>query len=62
MNTLYTQYVNEARTQQYHQALQREAAAERALRTTRREQPAQIAWESRPSYARRLLRALAALV
>jgi hypothetical protein len=62
MNTLYTQYVNEARITQYQQALQQQAQRKRALRAMQREQAEQVVGEPRPSYARRLVRALATLL
>jgi hypothetical protein len=55
MNTLYTQYVNEARVQQYQQALQQQAATERALRAARREQAQEAVVQARLSYPRLLL-------
>jgi hypothetical protein len=62
MNPLYTQYVNEARTRQYQQALQQQAERTQALRTMQREQAEQLVGEPGPSYARRLVRALATLL
>ncbi|HUS15874.1 MAG TPA: hypothetical protein VM536_12760 [Chloroflexia bacterium] len=57
MNTQYTQYVNEARAVQHQQDLQREAAAERALRAQRADDtPVQ---HSRPVYLMVLMRVLA---
>ena len=49
MITQYSQYVNEARAAQHAQDLQREAAAERALRAGRRSADEETPRQAQPS-------------